>query len=493
MYISGSLQEVFPISTFSKMLKRLVEENGDSVSRLSQIIGIERTTLSKYISGSRLPSDEALRKLLSVIKPTEEERRQILSEFELESSGEFLYDQRRAVKEMLERLSLAGQYAAAAKLPPIDLRANLPKEPVYEFRGRPALESALLLLTTTSHTDQDRILIRASTNFPFELMDIMVRTALNFTKKVSFQHLLCFPKRMQTTEDIQKNLTALSFALPLVLNDALEYEVNYYYGKSAYQISTAMPLPYYVMSDRAMLLVSDNLEFGILVQDPVLHAVYFDRFAHLWRNSEPLLVQDENTEHAMGAFTDFEARSPKNYKIKPQPCLPRYASESMVESILSGTVGHDPVIVQQLWERFRQLQQNQDDLIIFSEEGIASFVKTAYVIDLPADVYHGVTPKERIMVLKRLRDDCLHHYRRILRRQYFKMSEEVILEICENVGAIFGIATKAGHNVAVIREDTIVKALCDFAEYLTHSDFVCSQSQTVAILDHYINELKRNL
>ena len=242
-----------------------------------------------------------------------------------------------------------------------------------------------------------------------------------------------------------------------------------------------------------MLLVSDDLEFGILVQDPVLHAVYFDRFAHLWRNSEPLLVQDENTEHAMGAFTDFEARSPKNYKIKPQPCLPRYASETMVESILSGTVGHDPVIVQQLWERFRQLQQNQDDLIIFSEEGIASFVKTAYVIDLPADVYHGVTPKERIMVLKRLRDDCLHHYRRILRRQYFKMSEEVILEICENVGAIFGIATKAGHNVAVIREDTIVKALCDFAEYLTHSDFVCSQSQTVAILDHYINELERNL
>lgn len=117
MHISGSLQEVFPISTFSKMLKRLVEENGDSVSRLSQITGIERTTLSKYISGSRLPSDEALRKLLSVIKPTEEERRQILSEFELESSGEFLYDQRRAVKEMLERLSLAGQYAAAAKLP----------------------------------------------------------------------------------------------------------------------------------------------------------------------------------------------------------------------------------------------------------------------------------------------------------------------------------------------------------------------------------------
>ena len=88
MHISGSLQEVFPISTFSKMLKRLVEENGDSVSRLSQITGIERTTLSKYISGSRLPSDEALRKLLSVIKPTEEERRQILSEFELESSGE---------------------------------------------------------------------------------------------------------------------------------------------------------------------------------------------------------------------------------------------------------------------------------------------------------------------------------------------------------------------------------------------------------------------
>ena len=76
------------------------------------------------------------------------------------------------------------------------------------------------------------------------------------------------------------------------------------------------------MSDRAMLLVSDDLEFGILVQDPVLYAVYFDRFAHLWRNSEPLLVQDENTEHAMGAFTDFEARSPKNYKIKPQPCLP---------------------------------------------------------------------------------------------------------------------------------------------------------------------------
>lgn len=194
----------------------------------------------------------------------------------------------------------------------------------------------------------------------------------------------------------------------------------------------------------------------------------------------------------MGAFAEFEARSPKNYKIKPQPCLPRYAPESMVESILSGMVGSDPVIVQQLWERFRQLQQNQDDIIIFSEEGIAAFAKTSYVIDLPANVYHGVTPEERLMVLKRLREDCFHHYRRILRRQYFKMSEGVILEICENAGAVFGIATKVGHNVAVIREDTIVKALCDFAEYLTHSEFVCTQAQTAEILDRYIEELERN-
>ena len=100
---------VFQISTFSKMLKRLVEENGDSVSRLSQITGIDRTTLSKYISGSRLPSEEALKKLLAVIKPTEEERKQVLSQFELESSGELLYDQRQSVKEMLERLSLTSQ------------------------------------------------------------------------------------------------------------------------------------------------------------------------------------------------------------------------------------------------------------------------------------------------------------------------------------------------------------------------------------------------
>ena len=109
---------VFQISTFSKMLKRLVEENGDSVSRLSQITGIDRTTLSKYISGSRLPSEEALKKLLAVIKPTEEERKQVLSQFELESSGELLYDQRQSVKEMLERLSLTSQYTATAKLPP---------------------------------------------------------------------------------------------------------------------------------------------------------------------------------------------------------------------------------------------------------------------------------------------------------------------------------------------------------------------------------------
>ena len=481
---------VFQISTFSKMLKRLVEENGDSVSRLSQITGIDRTTLSKYISGSRLPSEEALKKLLAVIKPTEEERKQVLSQFELESSGELLFDQRQSVKEMLERLSLTSQYTATAKLPPIDLQADLPQEAVYEVRGRPALESALIMLVTPKETKRPTV-IRASTNFPFELIDIMVRTTLYSAKKISFRQLLCFPKRMQSTGDIQKNLSALSFALPLILNDTLDYEVNYYYGKSAYQADTATPMPYYVMSEQAMLLVSDDIEFGILIQNPTLQAAYSNRFEHLWRNSEPLLVQDENTEHAMGAFTSLEAKSPKNYKIKPQPCLPRYAPDSMVESILSGTVGQDPVIVRQLWERFRQLQQNQNDIIFFSEEGIAAFANTSYVIDLPANIYHGVTPAERIMVLKRLREDCFHHYRRILRRQYFKMSEGVILEICENAGAVFGIATEAGHNVAVIREDTIVKALCDFADYLTHSDFVCTQAQTVEILDRYIEELER--
>lgn len=105
-----------------------------------------------------------------MIKPAEEERGRILSEFELESFGELLYDQRRAVKEILERLSLVSQCTAAARLTLINPQAELPREPIYEFRGCPALESASLMLTT-SQTGQEATEIRASTNFPFELMD----------------------------------------------------------------------------------------------------------------------------------------------------------------------------------------------------------------------------------------------------------------------------------------------------------------------------------
>ena len=55
---------------FGQMLKSLVDASGVSISRIAQATGIDRPTIHKYISGSRMPSEDKLMRLLAVLKTT---------------------------------------------------------------------------------------------------------------------------------------------------------------------------------------------------------------------------------------------------------------------------------------------------------------------------------------------------------------------------------------------------------------------------------------
>lgn len=471
---------------FGQMLKSLVDASGVSISRIAQATGIDRPTIHKYISGSRMPSEDKLMRLLAVLKTTAGEQKQLRMQYELENTGELTFYQRMAVKQMLENLQLTEQYDTQIALPEIRAEMRQADQTVQILKGRPSIAQAVIALAGGMNEG-----LRLFPGFPAHLMHMAAAAIARKTAPaVRIQQLLCYPKQIESQQDVRQCIAALAEAIPLSLSETIQYEVYYYYENAVYHPDSAILFPYCALFDDVVVMVSDDLEQLAILRDPAVAAAYRERFDRLLHGSRPLVTKGRETIRQICDFAAMEEQAAHNYRLLIQPCLPRYASSRIIKRVLSGMQALEPAAMQRLLERVDLLRATQDDFMFFTEEGVARFAREGYVADLPKEWCSTVEPEERIAILSRLREDCMANYRRMLRPDTLRMPANAMLEICEDNGVVLVVSGESFHHVIVVKEDGIVKAMCDFVEHLMHSDGVASREETIAMIDQYICELE---
>ena len=471
---------------FGQMLKNLVDESGVSISRIAQATGIDRPTIHKYISGSRMPTEDKLMRLLTVLKTTAGEQKKLRIQYELENTGELTFYQRMAVKQLLENLQLTEQYDTPTALPEIRTEMHQMGHTVQILKGRPSIAEAVIVLAGGTNE-----VVRLFPGFPAQLMHLAAAgLARRAEPVVRIQQLLCYPKQIQSQQDVRQCISALSEAIPLSLSETIQYEVYYYYQNAVYHSDNAILFPYCALFDDIVAMVSDDLDQLVIIRDHAVAAAYRERFDRLLHISSQLVTKGCKTIQQICGFAAMEQQAPHNYRLLAQPCLPRYASSRIIERVLNGVQSLESAAVQHLLERIALLRTTQDDFILFTEEGVARFAREGYVADLPKEWCYMIKPEERIAILSRLREDCMTNYRRVLRPDTLAMPANAMLEICEDNGVVLVVSGESSHHVIVVKEDSIVKAMCDFVEYLMHSNGIASREETIAMIDRYISELK---
>ena len=431
-----------------------------------------------------MPTKDGLSRLLDVVKATAEEKRNLIAQYELENEGEVVYYQRQAIKRLLESLGTVNAWSSSSsthQTPEMPTQSDSSR-PISVLRSKSAVLSELLLAVSAEQCE-----ICIFPGIPTETLHFIIDTVSRESKNsLPIRHIWSYPKQIQSDRDVQRCIEGLSDAITFAMSPNINYQTYYIYESGNIFPSEVNVFPYTIVFSQLILQLDPDATCAIAIRSPEVIEIYRDRFNQMVSTGQVLVSSGADATKAISSFSQMEQQSGQIYKIMLQPCLPRFATDETVNRVLSQIGKHDSDMAAQMKGRVELLRQADSDKAVFSELGITLFAEKGYVEDLPDLLYEAIIREERTGILRGLRAYCFSHECRMLRPNGLRISENVMVEICQDAGAAFVLTDKTEHRVAVVQEDGVVKALCDFMEYLLHSEHVASREETISVIDRYI-------
>lgn len=93
------------MSAFGDKLRLYIGKSGESVYQLAKRSGVERTSIHKAMSGSRILNQDGFDRLIELLKLTPAEKQDLADSYEIAKQGEDVYHRRRKIAAMLNSLA----------------------------------------------------------------------------------------------------------------------------------------------------------------------------------------------------------------------------------------------------------------------------------------------------------------------------------------------------------------------------------------------------
>ena len=127
---------------------------------------------------------------------------------------------------------------------------------------------------------------------------------------------------------------------------------------------------------------------------------------------------------------------------------------------------------------------------LFSEKGLAEFMTTGEIFELPRNSYTFPTLAERKIMLQIMISLCengMADYR-IIKDDYFAVSKNLCINISDNTSLNIVARNNCFSDFSYLKisETSLVQAFWDYFQHFIDSDAVCSHEETIEILRSYL-------
>lgn len=481
------------MNTFSALLKKYIADSGLTVYRLSQLCGVNRTTIQKSITSSRIPQKEAFQKIMSALNLTISERRSLLEAYEIASDGEFRYRQRRYIKNFLEHVALS------VSPPSSVITMNCLFPPTLKPKGRTLIQGHFELEDVLRLLLFDEIRSSASPSlFIFLPMDRITFegffSTLNHCNGLTINQLLYLIKNPSSYENVNLyNLMVLSQMLPFLMTTDADYHVYYSYNDFAPVPDATTGFPYYVLFSSCALLFSPDLDAAWLEDSIQLLSFLRKRFLSITRQAPTLNGYIDNINSYLSKSTLIYTNTSFNYSVEYQPCFIPFMDNELTEALLNPLVPGKEQLMTLLEENRLQFQSLKRNIILFTKKGLEEFTGNGIITNVPENYARACKPTERLILLRRIAEACeLGQITMLcLNPTCFTLKKQLYLSLQQNNEvSFFSYNTEKNEfHFTGIQENTIYDAFYDFIEYLSDSDYVFTKEKTLEIIRSCISNL----
>lgn len=301
------------MSDFSVICRDAIKDAGLTIYQIAKNSGLDRTTMQKMITGSKLPSYAFFYKFMDQLRLNEEEKKKLLEVFQIEKDGFAAFHNREKIREMIQNLGKRVEVSEA----------------VYENRshgGYAENEDALLKMIYQAMKESLRgkepIVFRM--NLPrslykvYGILQILKDEISGGGVPISVEQIIMLNKNPMYSPDSNVNLDYLSGVLNMASCFEEAYRVYYQYVRGNERDYDMLFWPYYILLPGRVLFLSADGQSGYMEERQEVWQRSKTVFDSLCRNAKPFL--NEYSDYFRALSTDL------NYEIQYE--TPSYTLEN---------------------------------------------------------------------------------------------------------------------------------------------------------------------
>ena len=388
------------MTLFSEYLRELMQTRQMTVSELARLSGIERTQLSRTLTGKRMLPYHALDELIFHLKLPPGEEKVLRLHYDAQFEKEGIRRSREMISSLFGNLACLDFSAPAFEETRLLMGLDEYVGERSVFHGETNVQFLLRMILSVEMARPDaRLEITVPPSDTFLTGELIHRYLDNKTM-MDISQIICFDAASTGTDINLHNLDCLCRILPICLLSRQHYHPCYYYDSN---LSTRYtdPFPYFLITHSCVLCLSEEGTSAMLLRSSDAVSYYRRHFRALQEKCYNLIHYTTNPLEILSSYQRCTEED-GFYIVMDQPCFGRFYVDDFVSNHLRKGIPDYKEILQAATERFALLQKVSRFYTFFTEAGIKRFMGDGTLDDFPVEIVEPFLPKERSKLVKKL-------------------------------------------------------------------------------------------
>lgn len=385
---------------FSEYLRELMQKKQMSVSALARLSGVERTQLSKTLTGKRVLAYHTLDDLIYHLKLTPEEEKQFRSYYDAQFEKEGIRRSRELISKLFSNLSCLDFTATAFEETRLLMNLDQYAGERSVFIGETNVQFLLRMVFSEEMARPDARMELTVSPTDAMLTSALIYRYMDERMTMEISQIICFDASSAGADINLYNLECFCRIFPICLLSKQHYHPYYYYDNRIIS-RYSDPFPYFMVTHSCVVCLSEDNASALLLRSPDAIAYYQRYFRTLTGKCHSLIRYTSDPLEILSSYQ--RCTEPDGfYMVMDQPCFGRFYSDAFVLSHIREGVPKFEQILQAAKERFSLLRSVSHFYTVFSEAGLRRFMEDGTLDDYPVELVPPFSPEERAWLMQEL-------------------------------------------------------------------------------------------
>ncbi len=474
---------------FGETFKRIMTEQGYSVSSFSKLAGLDRGWLYAIFSGKRKLPEQNLQKILNGNFFTQENSQQLRQAYYQDIYGKDQMERILFLQQHFSEFYHARQPVCSCLPPmaPFVPESGYLSSPPEVFR---AVDQMLQQLQSSGSPQ------KAATNLPFALVQLDDLLYQNLGKTPSGFTLYRMIPLLQNHRGLH-NLKALFSSLRYLRQNVHLY---CYYIAQPHFWQTVQLFPYYLITPQAVLLLRQDGEQGMLIRNKEFCANMEESFLNALKNCSEMSCSYSNALAFLSKSHDMYSME---FDVELGNTMTMLLNRNLLQQYGSSRftgANREKVIASLLHFLQQQAANSNENFLLLSRQNVLDFLRTGTFPNIPLDYLKPLSPKDRIALLSQMETHLKNHPKQslgILDEQFFgNYSNDFSINLARQSNSVIICGQKSpktgqsfvGEYRLKISNAVLYHDFLNFFDYAKRNRYIYDQENSLAILRELILE-----